>query len=209
MRFSLEVDMAIGGLGCRPDVIGWRRDRFPWAPFARPSRRRRRRARRDLRGALRLHGQRRHWLQARGLPPRGRHHYWLAGPERRSLTVLRRVEEGYVIAAVATPRSGGSRSSAGRRSAPLCSRSRYDTSRRRSRGFLTISADSMSTAEDDESPRSGKRSTPMRLPRPVSRLTPMRVAPALPARSNAIALARRKVIRPAAIRPRERQRRRC
>ena len=29
-------------------------------------------------------------------------HYWLADPERRSLTVLRRVDEGYVIAAVAT-----------------------------------------------------------------------------------------------------------
>lgn len=29
--------------------------------------------------------------------------YWLADPERRSLTVLRRVEEGYVIDTVATP----------------------------------------------------------------------------------------------------------
>jgi len=28
-------------------------------------------------------------------------HYWLADPERRSLTVLRRVEEGYIIATVA------------------------------------------------------------------------------------------------------------
>ena len=87
-----------------------------------------------------------------------------------------------------SPRSGGSRSSSGRRSAPRFSRSRYDTSPRRSPGFSTISADPMSTAEDDESTRSGRRSIPMRRPRPVSRLTPMGGGERTPAASSARSL---------------------
>ena len=101
--FSLEVDMEIGGLGCRPDVIGWRRDRFPRLPSP------------DPRGVVVDvpdwicevlsastanvdTGRKREAYHRAGVT-----HYWLADPERRSLTVLRRVEEGYVIAAVATP----------------------------------------------------------------------------------------------------------
>ncbi|MDO9019482.1 MAG: Uma2 family endonuclease [Deltaproteobacteria bacterium] len=101
--FSLGVDMEIGGLGCRPDVIGWRRDRFPQLPSP------------DPRGVVVDvpdwicevlsastanvdTGRKREAYHRAGVT-----HYWLADPERRSLTVLRRIEEGYVIAAVATP----------------------------------------------------------------------------------------------------------
>ena len=101
--FSLEVDLEIGGIGCRPDVLGWRRDRFPRLPTP------------DARGVVvdvpdwicevlspstaNLDtGRKREAYHRAGVG-----HYWLADPERRSLTVLRRLAEGYVIAAVATP----------------------------------------------------------------------------------------------------------
>src|SRR5205085_331296 len=29
---SMEVDLEIAGLGCRPDVLGWRRDKHPALP---------------------------------------------------------------------------------------------------------------------------------------------------------------------------------
>ena len=101
--FSLEVDLEIGGIGCRPDVLGWRRDRFPALPAP------------DARGVVVDvpdwicevlspstvnidTGRKREAYHRAGVG-----HYWLADPERRSLTVLRRLEEGYMIAAVATP----------------------------------------------------------------------------------------------------------
>lgn len=100
---SLEVDMEIGDLGCRPDVVGWRRERFARLPSP------------DARGVVVDvpdficevlsastanvdTGRKREAYHRAGVA-----HYWLADPERRSLTVLRRIEEGYVIAAVATP----------------------------------------------------------------------------------------------------------
>ena len=77
-----------------------------------------------------------------------------------------------------SPRSGGSRSSSGRHCAPLYCRSRYDTSPRRSPGFSTISADPMSTAENVDWTRSGRRSAAIRYPWPHSCLTPMGPTPA-------------------------------
>ncbi len=97
---SLEVDMEIGAMGCRPDLVGWRRERFPRLPSP------------DARGlvidvpdwicevlssstASVDTGRKREAYHRAGVA-----HYWLADPERRSLTVLRRVEEGYVIVGV-------------------------------------------------------------------------------------------------------------
>lgn len=95
--FSQEVDMEIGGIGCRPDLVGWRRDRFPRLPVP------------DNRGLVvdvpdwicevlspttaRLDtGRKREAYHRAGVA-----WYWLADPERRSLTVFHRADEGYVI----------------------------------------------------------------------------------------------------------------
>lgn len=97
---SQEVDMELGGVGCRPDVLGWRRDRLPKLPTP------------DARGVVVEvpdwicevlspstanvdTGRKREAYHRAGVA-----FYWLADPERRSLTVLRWMEEGYVIAAV-------------------------------------------------------------------------------------------------------------
>lgn len=97
---SIEVDMEIGGLGCRPDLVGWRRERAPRLPQP------------DDRGvvvdvpdwicevlststASVDTGRKRETYHRAGVG-----HYWLADPERRSLTVLRGVAEGYVIVGV-------------------------------------------------------------------------------------------------------------
>ncbi|MEZ4406917.1 MAG: Uma2 family endonuclease [Polyangiales bacterium] len=95
--FSQEVDMEIGGIGCRPDLVGWRRDRFPRLPVP------------DNRGLVvdvpdwicevlsptTAHldtGRKREAYHRAGVA-----WYWIADPERRSLTVLHRADEGYVI----------------------------------------------------------------------------------------------------------------
>ena len=97
---SQEVDMELGGAGCRPDVLGWRRDRHPTLPLP------------DARGVVVDvpdwicevlspstvnvdTGRKREAYHRAGVG-----YYWLADPERRSITVLRRMEEGYVIVAV-------------------------------------------------------------------------------------------------------------
>jgi len=98
---SLEVDMHIGGLGCRPDLVGWRRADHPRMPTSdarglvtevpawicevlSPST-----ARYDL-------GEKRIAYHAAGVP-----WYWVADPANRTLTVLKRTEEDYLVVAVA------------------------------------------------------------------------------------------------------------
>jgi Uma2 family endonuclease len=94
---SQEVDMELDGLGCRPDLLGWRRDRHPTLPTT------------DARGlvtavpdwicevlspstaSMDLGRKRIAYFRA------GVAHYWLADPERRSITALRLTDEGYVI----------------------------------------------------------------------------------------------------------------
>lgn len=98
---SAEVDMHLGGIGCRPDIVGWRRDRFPRLP--RP----------DARGLVvdvpdwicevlspstlrRDWGDKRRAYHRAGVP-----FYWLLDPDGGMLTVLQRQEEGYLVALVA------------------------------------------------------------------------------------------------------------
>lgn len=98
---SMEVDMHIGGIGCRPDIVGWRRDRFPRLPRA------------DGRGlvvdvpdwiceVLSPSTRQRDWGEKRlayhraGVP-----FYWLLDPDLETLTVLRHVEEDYLVVLVA------------------------------------------------------------------------------------------------------------
>lgn len=98
---SQEVDMVIGGIGCRPDLLGWQRDKHPKLPVP------------DARGvvtecpewicevlshstaALDMGAKRSAYHRAGVL------WYWLADPANRTLTALRRTEEGYLIALVA------------------------------------------------------------------------------------------------------------
>lgn len=94
---SQEVDMELDGLGCRPDLLGWRRDRHPALPAT------------DARGlvtavpdwicevlspstaTMDLGRKRVAYFQS------GVAHYWIADPDRRCITTLRRTAEGYVI----------------------------------------------------------------------------------------------------------------
>lgn len=98
---SQEVDMHIGGIGCRPDLVGWRRDRVPRLP--RP----------DARGVvtevpdwicevLSPSTAQVDWgLKRRAYHQAGVPFYWLLDPDRGTLTVLRRVDEDYLLALVA------------------------------------------------------------------------------------------------------------
>jgi Uma2 family endonuclease len=100
---SQEVDMVIGGIGCRPDVVGWRRDKHARVPQP------------DERGVVTTvpdficevlssstarydQGPKRDAYFQAGLP-----HYWLVDPTYETLTVLERAERGYVIVLVAGP----------------------------------------------------------------------------------------------------------
>lgn len=100
---SIEVDMELGGIGCRPDLVGWRRERVAKLPSP------------DVRGVVvevpdwicevisastaRVDtGRKREAYHRAGVA-----FYWLADPERKTLTVLRRTDEGYVIVAVFLP----------------------------------------------------------------------------------------------------------
>jgi Uma2 family endonuclease len=98
---SMEVDMEISGLGCRPDVLGWRRDKHPAMPEP------------DRRGVVTGVPD---WI-CEVLSPSTAHvdmgdkrlayhragvtHYWLADPHNGTLTVLRWTAEGYLVALVA------------------------------------------------------------------------------------------------------------
>jgi Uma2 family endonuclease len=95
--------MLIGGVGCRPDVIGWRRDKNARVPEP------------DKRGVVTVvpdficevlssstarydQGAKRDAYFHAGVP-----HYWLVDPIHKTLTVLERTERGYLIALVAGP----------------------------------------------------------------------------------------------------------
>lgn len=100
---SQEVDMVLGGIGCRPDVVGWRRDNRTRVPEP------------DERGVVTVvpefvcevlststvrydQGPKRDaYFQA------GVQHYWLVDPTYKTLTVLERAAGGYVILLVAGP----------------------------------------------------------------------------------------------------------
>ncbi len=94
---SMEVDMVLGGMGCRPDLLGWRRERFPELPAP------------DMRGLVTAvpdwicevlsHttasvdlGAKRDAYHRVGVP-----WYWLVDPANQTLTVLRRTDEGYLL----------------------------------------------------------------------------------------------------------------
>ncbi|AUX39962.1 hypothetical protein SOCE26_013570 [Sorangium cellulosum] len=100
---SQEVDMVIGGVGCRPDVVGWRRDKHARVPEP------------DARGVVTLmpdficevlssstarydQGPKRDAYFHAGVP-----YYWLVDPAYETLTVLERADRGYVIVLVAAP----------------------------------------------------------------------------------------------------------
>lgn len=94
---TTEVDLELDGIGCRPDLIGWRRDRHPTLP--RPDRRGLTTSVPDWicevlspsTASIDLGRKRIAYFRA------GVAHYWLADPDRRCITVLRRTEQGYVI----------------------------------------------------------------------------------------------------------------
>lgn len=98
---SQEVHLEIGALGCRPDILGWRRDRHPRLPEP------------DARGLVTAvpewicevlsprtasvdQGQKRRAYHAAAVE-----HYWLVDPTNGTLTVLERAERDYLIVLVA------------------------------------------------------------------------------------------------------------
>lgn len=97
--FATEVDVALDGRGFRPDIAGWRRDRWPKPPRERPVAARpdwicevvsasNRQA--DTVTKLRCH-------QEAGVP-----HFWILDPDAHSLTVYRHQPDGYLLVLVAT-----------------------------------------------------------------------------------------------------------
>jgi len=100
---SQEVDIALADIGCRPDVVGWRRNKHTHVP--RP----------DARGVITEtpdfvcevlspstarydQGEKRDAYFRAGVP-----WYWLVDPTLRTLTVLERTDRGYLIVRVAGP----------------------------------------------------------------------------------------------------------
>jgi Uma2 family endonuclease len=98
-----EVDMLIGGIGCRPDTVGWRREKQPRMPKP------------DARGVVTAEpdfiaevissstarydqGSKRDAYFKAGVT-----HYWLVDPTYKTLTVLERAAQGYMIVLVAGP----------------------------------------------------------------------------------------------------------
>jgi Uma2 family endonuclease len=97
----MEVDLEISGLGCRPDLLGWRRDKHPVMPAP------------DRRGVVTVAPD---WIcevlspstahvdmgdKRLGYHRAGVAHYWLLDPGNGTLTVLRWTAEGYLVALVA------------------------------------------------------------------------------------------------------------
>jgi Uma2 family endonuclease len=98
---SLRVDMELGGMGCRPDVLGWRRDKHAAMPTP------------DARGLVTAAPD---WIcevlsrstahvdmgpKRVGYHRAGVEHYWQLDPQNGTLTVLRWTREGYLVALVA------------------------------------------------------------------------------------------------------------
>jgi Uma2 family endonuclease len=100
---SNEVDMVIGGIGCRPDVVGWRRDKHPRLPEP------------DEKGVTTVvpeflcevlststarydQGVKRDAYFKAGVM-----HYWLVDPIHKTLTVLERAERAYMVVLVGAP----------------------------------------------------------------------------------------------------------
>ena len=94
---SLEVDMELGAMGCRPDIVGWRRTKQPTLPEP------------DARGLVTVVPD---WIcevlststastdqgkKRRAYHRAGVEHYWLLDPTNRTLTVLERVDRDYLI----------------------------------------------------------------------------------------------------------------
>jgi Uma2 family endonuclease len=100
---SVEVDMDLAGMGCRPDILGWRRDKHPALPVP------------DRRGVVTdvpdwicevlSPGTMRVDLGAKrvGYHRAGVTHYWLADPQNKTLTVLSWTKDGYLVELVAGP----------------------------------------------------------------------------------------------------------
>ena len=95
--------MLIGGMGCRPDVIGWERARHPRMPQL------------DALGVVtavpsficevlsRSTASVDMGAKRAGYHRAGVEWYWLADPHNRTLTVLRRTEPDYLVALVGGP----------------------------------------------------------------------------------------------------------
>jgi Uma2 family endonuclease len=98
---SMEVDMEIAGLGCRPDVLGWRRENHATLPQP------------DARGVVTAVPD---WIcevlshttahvdlgEKRVGYHRARvEHYWIADPHNGTLSALRWTADGYLIVLVA------------------------------------------------------------------------------------------------------------
>lgn len=100
---SQEVDMVLDNVGCRPDLVGFRRDKHPRLPAT------------DDRGLITAApdfvcevlssstarydlGKKRDAYFRAGVP-----HYWLVDPSYKTLTVLERSDRGYVILLSAGP----------------------------------------------------------------------------------------------------------
>jgi Uma2 family endonuclease len=97
-RLSMRVDMEIGGIGCRPDVLGWRRDKQPALPEL------------DQRGVVTAVPD---WICEVLTPESARTdlgekrlayhragvtHYWIVDPYNGTLTVLHWTPDGYLFA---------------------------------------------------------------------------------------------------------------
>jgi len=100
---SQEVDMALADVGCRPDVVGWRRDKHARVPQA------------DARGVVTetpdflcevLSPSTARYDKVEKLDAyfrAGVPYYWLVDPMLRTFTVLERTDRGYLIVRVAGP----------------------------------------------------------------------------------------------------------
>jgi len=100
---SLEVDMEIGPLGCRPDVVGWRRDKHPRPPE--PNSNGVVTETPDFIGEVLSSSTARYDLGEKRAAyfDAGVAHYWLVDPANNTLTILERTDLGYLFARVAGP----------------------------------------------------------------------------------------------------------
>jgi Uma2 family endonuclease len=100
---SQGVDLVLGEIGCRPDLVGWRRDKHARVPQP------------DARGVIGATPDFLGEVLSPSSAPYDRGekcdayfqaavpHYWLVDPEQRTLTVLAWTPRGYVIVRVAGP----------------------------------------------------------------------------------------------------------